>query len=196
MPQCAECRSKDVKPKCQRPVQNKAANVVSERRRVAQAEAVAQARADQRQPAPERGDVGHDRVHQIVGARATSDGDVELLVHWEKLNGEVYPMDQCTWEPAEDIDNNQLDFNFLHSKQVEVSTKKRKNQGEFVECKADTKRCKVVYTTNKADQWLAVSKPKKDHSWQLSDYGLYTQPTSGSDESESSSDGDGSVGSE
>ena len=79
-------------------------------------------------------------MHQIVGVRTASDGDVDVLVHWEKLNGEVYPEEQCTREPADDIVNNQLDFYFLHSKLVEVSTKKRKNNGEFVGCMADTKR--------------------------------------------------------
>ena len=182
MPQCSECRSKGVQPKSQRPVQNKTANVVSERRRIAQAEAEAQARADQHQPAPERNDAGHDRVHQIVGARTTSDGDVDLLVHWEKLNGEVYPESQCTWEPANDIVNNQLDFDFLHSKPVEVSTKKRKNTGEFVECRAETKRCKVTYNNRKADQWLIVSKPTKEHSWQLSGYGLFGDESSNESE--------------
>ena len=46
--------------------------------------------------------------------------------------------------------------------------------GEFVECKADTKRCKVTYNTRKPDQWLTVLKPNKGSSWELTGYGLYS----------------------
>ena len=173
MPQCAGCRSNAVKPKCARPVQNQAANAVSERRRIEQAEAQAASRLSQHQPAPERNDNGHDRVHHIVGARRADDGDVDFLIHWEKLDGTVYPQDQCTWEPAEDINVNQLDYEFLKQQPVEVSTRKRKAAGEFVECQAESKRCKVAYSTNKADQWLAVTKPTKGHSWQVTGYGLW-----------------------
>ena len=72
------------------------------------------------------------------------------------------------------MDQSQVDFNFLANKPVEVSTRKRTVPGEFVECKADTKRCKVTYNTRKPDQWLTVLKPNKGSSWELTGYGLYS----------------------
>ena len=129
-------------------------------------------------------------MHQIVGARTNSEGGIEFLVHWEKLDGSVYPQDQCTWEAAEGIDVNQLDYDFLHSKRVEASTKKRQNTGQFVECQAGRKRCKLSYDGKKADQWLVVSKPAKDHSWQLTGYDLCASSDSESEESGDASDED------
>ena len=186
MPQCAACRSNSIKPKCHRPVQNRAANVVSERRRVAEAQAQDASRQSQHVDAPERNDQGHDRVHQIVGARRAADGDIDYLIHWEKLDGVIYPQDQCTWEPADDIAETHLDYHFLKGKPVEVSTLKRKTPGEFTECKASTKRCKVVYTTNKADQWLNVTKPTQGHGWQVAGYDLWSEESDSSEESASS----------
>ena len=58
---------------------------------------------------------------------------------------------------------------------MEVSTRKRKALGEFVECQPDSKRCKVTYDTTKADQWLPVAKPTKGHGWQITGYGLWAE---------------------
>ena len=44
----------------------------------------------------------------------------------------------------------------------------------------------MVYTTNKADQWLNVTKPTQGHGWQVAGYDLWSEESDSSEESASS----------
>ena len=138
-------------------------------------------------PAPERTDVGCDKVNQIVGARASSDGCVDYFVHWAKLDGEEYPMDTCTWEQRDQpgVKESSLDESFLMQMHVELTTAKRSSEGNITEYDRSKKKFKVE-TDNGKEIWKSFHKPDKNHSWMLSGFELNDPQRTSKSESEDS----------
>ena len=201
MPQCSQCRLDQVEPYFRRPVQNKAANVISERHKAGAAAALADHRAAEHaaNPAPERNDVGCDRVNQIVGARTDAHGNVDYFVHWAKLNGVEYPPDTCTWEErsAAGVKDSNLDEEFLVQMPMHYSTAKRCNEGFITEYDPATKKFKIEYESGQ-ELLKNLHKPDRNHSWELNGYDENEEDASAAgeaadDSSESASTSDDSA---